>query len=71
MRHIEELACDLSLYTTQQRLIKLILQNISRGDEHHFTLIYDISHSEIAKLIGTVRHVVERHLHALKSDGAI
>jgi len=57
MRHVEELATDLSLYSTSERLIKLLLQKLSN--------------SEIAKLIGTVRHVVERHLKALKADGSI
>ena len=71
MRHTEELATDLALHSTGERLIKLILQNLDTNQEHHFNLINNISHSEIAKLIGTVRHVVERHLHTLKKEGAI
>ncbi len=71
MRHTEELSSDLALHSTQERLIKLILQNLDPHSTHRFNLINDISHSEIGKLIGTVRHVVERHLKALKEDGAI
>jgi len=71
MRHIEELSTDLALHSTGERLIKLILQNLDPHQEHHFNLINNISHSEIAKIIGTVRHVVERHLYALKKEGAI
>ncbi len=71
MRHIEELATDLSLHNTQERLIKLILQNLDPNSSHRYNLIQNLSNSEIAKLIGTVRHVVERHLTLLKKEGAI
>ena len=36
-----------------------------------YNLLQGLSNTEIAKLIGTVRHVVERHLKALKEDGTI
>ncbi len=71
MRHTEELATDLALHTTQERLIKLILKNLSPDETHQFSLINNLSHIEIAKLIGTVRHVVERHLGTLKDENAI
>jgi CRP-like cAMP-binding protein len=71
MRHTEELATDMALHSTQERLIKLILKNLAPDKNHNFTLIHNLSHSEIAKLIGTVRHVVERHLYALKHEDAI
>jgi len=71
MRHTEELATDLALYSTQERLIKLILKNLSSDTEHQFSLIHNLTHIEIAKLIGTVRHVVERHLGVLKNENAI
>ncbi len=71
MRHIEELATDLSLYSTAERLIKLLLENLDPNKRLKYNLIQGLSHTEIAKLIGTVRHVVERHLKALKEDGAI
>jgi len=71
MRHVEELATDLSLYSTAERLIKLLLQNLDPNQPLKYKLIQGLSNSEIAKLIGTVRHVVERHLKALKEDGVI
>ncbi len=71
MRHTEELATDLSLHTTSQRLVKLLLHQFSQKENNDFSLLDNLSHSEIAKLIGTVRHVVERHLHTLKEEGLI
>ncbi len=71
MRYMEELATDLSLYSTSERLIKLLLQNLDPDNRLKHKLIHGLSNTEIAKLIGTVRHVVERHLKALKADGAI
>ncbi len=71
MRHMEELATDLSLYSTSERLIKLLLQNLDPNNKLKYKLIQGLSNTEIAKLIGTVRHVVERHLKALKADGTI
>ena len=71
MRHMEELSTDLSLYSTSERLIKLLLQNLDPNNRLKYKLIQGLSNTEIAKLIGTVRHVVERHLKALKADGAI
>jgi CRP-like cAMP-binding protein len=71
MRHVEELATDLSLYSTAERLIKLLLQNLDPNNRLKYKLIQGLSNTEIAKLIGTVRHVVERHLKALREDGTI
>ncbi len=71
MRHMEELAGDLSLYSTSERLIKLLLQNLDPNNRLKYKLIKGLSNSEIAKLIGTVRHVVERHLKALKKEGVV
>jgi len=71
MRHTEELACDLSLYSTFERLSKLLLQNIDPGNRQYFRLLQNLSKTEIAKLLGTVRHVVERHLKELENDQTI
>jgi len=71
LRHTEELASDLSLYSTSERLSKLLLQNIDPNDKHYFQLLQNLSQSEIAKLIGTIRHVVERHLKELQNDNII
>jgi len=71
MRQVEELATDMSLYNTSERLIKLLLQNVDPNNRQKHNLVEGLSHSEIAKLIGTVRHVIERHLHQLKKEGII
>lgn len=71
MRQMEELSSDLSLYSTSERLIKLLIQNLDQNNRERYNLLQGLSNSEIAKLIGTVRHVVERHLKALKADGTI
>jgi CRP-like cAMP-binding protein len=71
MRHMEELSSDLSLYSTSERLIKLLLENLDPNNIMKYNLLQGLSNTEIAKLIGTVRHVVERHLKALKEDGTI
>jgi DNA-binding transcriptional regulator LsrR (DeoR family) len=68
---MEELSSDLSLYSTSERLIKLLLQNLDPNNIMKYNLLQGLSNTEIAKLIGTVRHVVERHLKALKEDGTI
>jgi len=71
LRQKEELASDLSLYSTSERLAKLLIQNINPQDAQHFQLLQNLSKTEIAKLIGTVRHVVERHLKELEADDII
>jgi CRP-like cAMP-binding protein len=71
MRHMEELVTDISLYSTEERLIKLLLQNLDPTNLMKYNLLHGLSNTEIAKLIGTVRHVVERHLKKLKKDGLI
>jgi CRP-like cAMP-binding protein len=71
MRHTEELASDLSLYSTSERLSKLLLQNINPNDEYYFQLLQNLSKTEIAKLLGTVRNVVERHLKELEANNVI
>jgi CRP-like cAMP-binding protein len=71
MRHTESLATDLSLLSTAQRLSKLLLQNIDINNKHYFQLLQNLSKSEIAKLLGTVRNVIERNLKALEKDNTI
>ncbi|NOX16210.1 MAG: Crp/Fnr family transcriptional regulator [Epsilonproteobacteria bacterium] len=71
MRKIEDLSCELSLYDTSERLIHLILKNLTPKRSEAKTLLQNLSRSEIANLIGTVRHVVDRHIKELKNSGAI
>ncbi len=71
MRNLEELALDLSLLETKERLLKLILKNIESIDKKGVDILSKLSHKEIANLIGTVRHVIDRHLRSLEKDGVI
>ncbi len=71
LRKVEELATDLTLFDTQERLIKLIIQSMESMDEKGKNILDGLSHTEIANLIGTVRHVVDRHIKKLKQDGVL
>jgi len=71
MRYLEEMLTDMSLYSTSERLIKLIIQDFQPDNIFRFNILEGLSHTESAKLLGTVRHVVERHLHDLKKDHII
>ncbi len=69
VRHTEELAADLTLLDTKERLIKLIVQNLQRSKITGKNMLENLSRTEIANLIGTVRHVVDRHIKQLKEEG--
>lgn len=71
VRDMEELALDLSFYDTSQRLLKLLSKNIDYKNSAKLHLINDLSHEELASLIGTVRKVLNRHIQQLKTDGII
>ncbi len=71
MRHTEDLAVELSLYETKDRLINLILQNVNKDNIFKYNLLQNLSNTEIANLIGTVRNVIERTLKELKNDNII
>ncbi len=72
LREVETLASDLSLYDTTTRLIKLIAKNIeTQGDKQTLKLINNLSHEELASLVGTVRKVLNRNLQSLKKQGLI
>jgi len=71
LRQVEELATDLTLFDTQERLLKLIVQNMERKDAKGHGILDGLSHTELANLIGTVRHVVDRHMKKLKEEGIL
>ena len=71
MRHTENLAIDISIYNTKDRLINLLLDNLNPNKHFKYQLLQNLSNSEIANLLGTVRHVVERTLKQLKDDNII
>ncbi|WP_281951837.1 Crp/Fnr family transcriptional regulator [Nitrosophilus kaiyonis] len=71
LRHLENLAVELSLFDTSTRLIRLFLKNLDFKNSNKLKLINDLPHEEIASLIGTVRHVVNRHIQQLKKEGIL
>lgn len=72
MRQMEDLAVDLSLYDVYQRLLRLIARNVDRSKEvTTLKLINNLSHEELAALVGSVRKVVNRNLQKLKEEGVI
>ncbi len=72
MRSLEHLAVDLSLYDVYERTLRLIGRNLSHDEEGlHLKLINELSHEELASLLGTVRKVLNRNLQRLKKEGII
>jgi CRP-like cAMP-binding protein len=71
LRQVEELATDLTLFDTRERLLKLFVQNMERKDAQGHGILDGLSHTELANLIGTVRHVVDRHIKKLKEEGIL
>ncbi len=71
MRYTEELATELALYDTKERFLNLLVQNLNPNNRFRYQLLQNLSNSEIAKLLGTVRHVIERSIKQLKTDNII
>ena len=71
MRYLEESLTDMSLYSTSERLVKLIIEDYKPTNIFRFNILEGLSHTETANLIGTVRHVVERHLRDLRNENII
>lgn len=71
MRALEELATDVSLHDTLTRLARLILRHTNPEHSHELQLIHDLSDEELAKMIGSVRAVVNRHMQNFKKEGIV
>lgn len=72
LNHLSQLACDLALHDTMTRLAHLLLNYCSdRLTCADLRLIGDLSHEELAHMIGTVRVVVNRLLAELKREGIV
>ncbi len=59
-----------TFYSVELRLARLIFDNII-SDDNKLNLINDLSHEEIAGMIGTSRAVVNRNLQKLKKEKLI
>lgn len=72
MALLSELATDLTLHDTGVRLARLILRHVDPSSpDHEVRLINDLSHEELAHMIGTVRVVANRQIQNLKRQGII
>ena len=72
LREVEEKANDLALLDTWTRTLKLFIKH-SKENAHHteLKLINNLTHSEIAKIIGTSKNIINLHIQALKKAGII
>jgi CRP/FNR family transcriptional regulator, cyclic AMP receptor protein len=72
LRDMEGLAVDLSFYDVYQRLINLFSRFVDTTKEKaSLKLINNLSHEELASMVGSVRKVVNRNLQKLKDEGII
>jgi len=72
LRSMEELAVDLSLYDVYGRIIRLFAKYVNDNAKHpKLGIIENLSHEELASMVGSVRKVVNRTLQKLKKDGII
>lgn len=72
LRSMENLATDLSLYDVYHRLIRLFARFADKNNtEDSLKLIGNLSHEEIASMVGSVRKVVNRNLQKLKKEGVL
>ena len=77
MRKLEDLSTDLALYDTMTRLARLILRHVvpnhSLTDKSQYSLklINDLHDESLARMVGSVRQVVNRHLQHWRKQGVL
>lgn len=77
MRQMEDLATDLALYNTMTRLARLILRHVDpqypqpADGRYQLKLINDLHDESLARMVGSVRQVVNRHLHHWRKQGIL
>ncbi|MCF6182354.1 Crp/Fnr family transcriptional regulator [Lutibacter sp.] len=72
MRFYEENATDLALLSTWSRTVKLFVKHINTNlHSSQLKLINNLSHTDLANMIGSARNVLNRHLQKLKEDDVI
>jgi CRP-like cAMP-binding protein len=70
LRELAELVEDLALRDTSARLAHLLLRHLDDEQESN-GLLHGLVHEDIARLIGSVRVVVNRLLNSFKQEGII
>lgn len=77
MRQMEDLVSDLVLHDTMTRLARLILRHIVPHHPHsgdgiyRLKLIHDLHDEGLARMVGSVRQVVNRHLQHWRRQGIL
>ncbi len=77
MRKLEDLSTDLALYDTMTRLARLILRHVvphhakSKDQGYSLKLINDLHDESLARMVGSVRQVVNRHLQHWRKQGIL
>ena len=72
LRDMQDLVVDLSLYDIYQRLIRLFARYVDESQTNpKLKLIENLSHEELASMVGSVRKVVNRAIQKLKQEGVI
>ncbi len=79
MRDQEDKTTDFALYDTVTRLSRIILKNIDKTntyignakDEHQCHLVSGLSDEVLARMVGSVRQVINQHLQHWKQEGTI
>lgn len=79
MREQEDKTTEFALYDTVTRLSRIILKNIDKindysgnsGEEHKDHLVSGLSDEVLARMVGSVRQVVNQHLQHWKQAGII
>lgn len=72
LKSIEELATSFSFYDVYQRVLQLFIRFTENRDGFaKLKTIDNLTHEDIASMVGTTRKVVNRSLQKLKKDGII
>lgn len=71
MRDLASLAEDLALHDTATRLAHLLLRHFDAQIKGGTNLIHDLTHEDLAHLIGSVRVVVNRIINQFKREGIV
>jgi len=72
LKAMEDLAVSLSFYDVYQRVLQLFARFTNTTDgESKLQVINNLSHDDLASMVGTVRKVLNRSIQRLKKDGII
>jgi len=72
LKSMEDLAVSLSFYDVYQRVVQLFTRFTQTVDgESKLNVIDNLSHEDLASMVGSVRKVLNRALQRLKKDGII